>query len=257
MRDPAQLVTVPKILKRQRNARVLLGEVTHIDLAARTVTSESPVGVTTTSYDRLIVAAGSTQSYFGNDHFAKHAPGLKSIDDALELRGRIFGACELAELSDDPAQVARLLTFVVVGAGPTGVEMAGQICELARRALPGHFRRIDPGTARVVLLDAADTVLTPFDPKLSRKAAEHMAGLGVEVQLGARVVGVDATGIEVEERDGSRRLVEATTNVWAAGVAASPLARQLASPLARWPASSPSSPAHRWTGWGASRCSPT
>ncbi len=217
-----------EILRRQKNARVLLGEVIDIDLAARTVTSESALGTQVTPYDTLIVSAGATQSYFGNDHFAEHAPGLKSIDDALELRGRIFGAFELAELSRDPAQVDRLLTFAVIGAGPTGVEMAGQIAELARRALPGDFRSIDPRTARVLLIDAADAVLGSFGTKLSGKAAQHLKALGIEVQLGAMVIDVDATGLVVRDQDGGERRIEAVTKVWAAGVAASPLGKQLA-----------------------------
>ncbi|HEU0103716.1 MAG TPA: NAD(P)/FAD-dependent oxidoreductase [Mycobacteriales bacterium] len=217
-----------EVLRRQRNANVLIGEVTRIDLAARTVTSMSALGETVTPYDSLIVSAGSTGSYFGNDHFAEHAPGLKSIDDALELRGRIFGAFELAELSDDPAQIDRLLTFAVIGAGPTGVEMAGQIAELARRALPGDFRTIDPRTARVVLVDGADAVLGSFGEKLSGKAAAHMKQMGIEVQLGALVVDVDATGLVVKDKDGKHRRIEAVTKVWAAGVQASPLGAQLA-----------------------------
>ena len=217
-----------EVLRRQRNATVLLGEVVRIDLAARTVTSVSVLGDTVTPYDSLIVSAGSSQSYFGKDHFAEHAPGLKSIDDALELRGRIFGAFELAELSNDPALVDRLLTFAVIGAGPTGVEMAGQIAELARRALPGDFRSIDPRTARIVLVDAADAVLGSFGDKLSAKAEAHLKALGIEVQLGAMVVDVDATGLVVQDHDGRRRRIEAVTKVWAAGVAASPLGAQLA-----------------------------
>jgi len=216
------------VLRRQKNARVLLGEVTSIDLTARTVASETVLGTTVMTYDSLIVATGSTTSYFGNDRFAEHAPGLKSIDDALELRGRIFGAFELAELSEDPAQIDRLLTFVVVGAGPTGVEMAGQIAELARRALTRDFRRIDPATARIVLLDAGDAVLAPFGPKLSGSTEKHMHTLGIEVQLGAKVVDVDQAGLVVEDRDGSRRRIESVCKVWAAGVAASPLGAQLA-----------------------------
>jgi len=216
-----------EVLRRQENAHVLLGEVTTIDLAARTVTSESALGPTVTPYDTLLVAAGSTQSYFGNEHFAEHAPGLKSIDDALELRGRIFGAFELAELSEDPAQVDRLLTFVVIGAGPTGVEMAGQLAELARRALPHDFRRIDPRTARVVLVDAADAVLGSFGGTIPDRAAAHLKSLGIEVLLGQKVVGVDATGIELEGKDGQHRRLDAVFKVWAAGVAASPLGRQL------------------------------
>ena len=217
-----------EVLRRQRNATVLLGEVVRIDLAAHTVTSVSVLGDTVTPYDSLIVSAGSSQSYFGKDHFAEHAPGLKSIDDALELRGRIFGAFELAELSNDPALVDRLLTFAVIGAGPTGVEMAGQIAELARRALPGDFRSIDPRTARIVLVDAADAVLGSFGDKLSAKAEAHLKALGIEVQLGAMVVDVDATGLVVQDHDGRRRRIEAVTKVWAAGVAASPLGGQLA-----------------------------
>ena len=132
-----------EVLKKQRNATVLLGRVTDIDLDAKVVTSVSPLGTTVRAYDSLIVAAGAGQSYFGNDQFSEWAPGMKSIDDALELRGRIFGCFELAELCDDPAERQEWLTFVVVGAGPTGVEMAGQISELAHRTLPRVFRRFD------------------------------------------------------------------------------------------------------------------
>ena len=216
-----------EVLRRQKNARVVLGEVVDIDLEARTVTSETALGTAVTAYDSLVVAAGSTQSYFGHDEFAEDAPGLKTIDDALELRGRIFGAFELAELSEDPAQIDRLLTFAVIGAGPTGVEMAGQIIELARRALPGDFRRIDPRTARVLLIDAADEVLGGFGGKLSAKAEKHMKALGIEVQLGAMVVDVDSTGLVVRDKGGAERRIEAVTKVWAAGVAASPLGRLL------------------------------
>jgi NADH dehydrogenase len=216
-----------QILRRQKNTEVLLGDVTTIDLAARTVTSTSPIGETVTPYDSLIVAAGASQSYFGNDRFADYAPGMKSIDDALELRGRIFGAFEMAELAEDPDEVDRWLTFVVVGAGPTGVEMAGQISELARRALPGDFRRIDPATARVILLDAAPQLLGGFGGSLSDKAGEQLKRIKVDVQLRAKVVDVDATGIEVEDADGTRRRIGSMCKIWAAGVAASPLARQL------------------------------
>jgi NADH dehydrogenase len=216
------------ILRRQKNAQVLLGNVVRIDLQARTVTHEILDQQTVTPYDSLIVAAGSSQSYFGNDHFAEFAPGMKTIDDALELRGRIFGAYELAELEEDPLELDAWLTFVVVGAGPTGVEMAGQIAELSRRTLQGNFRRIDPSTTRVVLLDAADKVLGTFGDKLSAHARHELEDMGVEVQLGAMVMDVDAHGIEVEERDGTRRRIEARTKIWAAGVAASPLGVQLA-----------------------------
>ncbi|MCA1720578.1 MAG: NAD(P)/FAD-dependent oxidoreductase [Actinobacteria bacterium] len=217
-----------EVLRRQKNVRVLLGEVTRIDLAAREVVSTSPQGETRTPYDSLIVAAGSTQSYFGNDQFAQYAPGMKSIDDALELRGRIFGAFEMAELATDPQEIDRWLTFVVVGAGPTGVEMAGQISELARRALTGNFRSIDPATARVVLLDGAPKVLGPFGDDLAERATRQLNRIKVDVQLGAMVVDVDANGIEVQDGDGRRRRIEASCKIWAAGVAGSPLGKQLA-----------------------------
>jgi len=148
-----------EILRRQRNARVLLGAVTDINLTEGTVTSTVLDQTRVTAYDSLVVAAGAGQSYFGNDQFARFAPGMKSIDDALELRGRIFGSFEMAELVEDEELRARLLTFVVVGAGPTGVEMAGQIAELAHRTLRREFRGIDPRRARVILLDAAPSVL--------------------------------------------------------------------------------------------------
>jgi len=216
------------ILRRQRNARVVLGTVETIDVSARTVTSTILDKTTITPYDSLIVAAGAGQSYFGNDRFAQFAPGMKTIDDALELRGRIFGAYELAELETDPLALDAWLTFVVVGAGATGVEMAGQIAELSRRTLKGNFRSFDPATTRVVLLDAAGAVLSSFGDDLSLHAQHELEGMGVEVQLNAKVVDVDALGIEVEDPDGSRRRIEARTKIWAAGVSASPLGRQLA-----------------------------
>jgi NADH:quinone reductase (non-electrogenic) len=217
-----------EVLRHQRNARVVLGEVTDIDLADRTVTSTILGRTTVHPYDELVVAAGAGQSYFGNDRFAEFAPGMKSIDDALELRGRIFGAFELAELADDPAEVDRLLTFVVIGAGPTGVEMAGQIAELARRTLRRDFRRIDPTRARVILLDAAPQVLPPFGEKLGTAARRHLSRIGVEVQLGAMVTDVDANGLDVKDADGQVRRITAATKVWAAGVQASGLGRMLA-----------------------------
>jgi NADH dehydrogenase len=216
------------VLRHQKNARVLLGNVETIDLQARTVTSTIYDKTTVTPYDSLVVAAGAGQSYFGNDHFAEFAPGMKTIDDALELRGRIFGAYEMAELEDDPMALDAWLTFVVVGAGPTGVEMAGQIAELSRRTLKGNFRSFDPATTRVVLLDAAGAVLGTFGDDLSTHALHELEGMGVEVQLNAMVVGVDAHGIDVKDPDGSVRRIEARTKIWAAGVAASPLGQQLA-----------------------------
>ena len=216
------------ILRRQPNARVVQGTVETIDVAARTVTSCILDKTTVTPYDSLIVAAGAGQSYFGNDHFAEYAPGMKTIDDALELRGRIFGAYELAELETDPLALDAWLTFVVVGAGATGVEMAGQIAELSRRTLKGNFRSFDPATTRVVLLDAAGAVLSHFGDALSTHALHELEGMGVEVQLNAKVVGMDDLGIEVEDPNGSRRRIAARTKIWAAGVSASPLGKQLA-----------------------------
>jgi NADH dehydrogenase len=218
-----------EVLSRQKNAQVLLGEVTAIDLERREVTSQVLGRETVTPYDSLLVAAGAGQSYFGNDHFAEFAPGMKSIDDALELRGRIFGAFEMAELGATRGEdVDHLLTFVVVGAGPTGVEMAGQIAELSRRTLRRDFRNIDPTRARVILLDFAPQVLGAFGDHLGAKARHRLQQMGVDVQLGAKVVGVDATGIDVEDTDGKRRRIEAVTKVWAAGVQASELGAQLA-----------------------------
>jgi len=216
-----------EILRGQDNARVVLGEVTDIDLAARTVTSTVLGRTTVLPYDELIVAAGAGQSYFGNDQFAEFAPGMKSIDDALELRGRIFGAFELAELATDPAEIDRLLTFVVVGAGPTGVEMAGQIAELARRTLRRDFRHIDPASARVILLDAAPKVLPPFVDKLGQAAAERLKSIGVEIQLGAMVTDVDVDGLVLKDKDGHERRIHAATKIWAAGVQASELGKVL------------------------------
>jgi NADH dehydrogenase len=216
-----------EVLKHQQNARVVLGEVTDIGLANRTVTSTVLGRTSVHAYDELIVAAGAGQSYFGNDRFAEFAPGMKSIDDALELRGRIFGAFELAELATDPAEIDRLLTFVVVGAGPTGVEMAGQIAELARRTLRKDFRTIDPAASRIILLDAAPKVLPSFGEKLGGRARRQLGQIGVEVQLGAMVTDVDADGIEIKDADGQVRRINAATKIWAAGVQASELGRIL------------------------------
>src|SRR3712207_3962203 len=201
-----------EVLRHQKNVTTVLGEVVDIDVTARTVTSTVLGRTTVHPYDELVVAAGAGQSYFGNDHFAEFAPGMKSIDDALELRGRIFGAFELAELATDQAEIDRLLTFVVVGAGPTGVEMAGQIAELARRTLRRDFRSINPGSARVILLDAAPAVLPSFGEKLGGAARRKLNEIGVEVQLGAMVTDVDADGLEVKDTDGQVRRIQAATD---------------------------------------------
>jgi NADH:ubiquinone reductase (H+-translocating) len=218
---------IREVLRRQDNVDVRLGTVTDIDAETRLVSVTAPGIDYTVEYDTLIAAAGSSQSYFGNDGFAEFAPGMKSIDDALELRARIFGAFELADLQTDPAAVERYLTFVVVGAGPTGVEMAGQIAELAHRTLPGQYRHIDPRRARVILIDALPAVLNTFGDQLSTRALRQLHLLGVEVELETKVVGVDATGIDVETKRGRER-IESITKMWAAGVAAPPLAAQLA-----------------------------
>jgi NADH dehydrogenase len=216
------------ILRRQRNAEVLLGEVVHIDLAGRYVISELLGHTYKTEYHSLILAAGAGQSYFGNDHFAAWAPGMKTIDDALELRGRILGAFEQAERSSDPARREKLLTFTVVGAGPTGVEMAGQIAELAEHTLKGAFRHIDTTKARVILLDAAPAVLPPMGEKLGKKAQARLEKMGVEIQLGAMVTDVDRNGLTVKDSDGTVRRIESACKVWSAGVSASELGKQLA-----------------------------
>jgi NADH:ubiquinone reductase (H+-translocating) len=216
------------ILRKQENTQVLLGDVTHIDLGGHYVTSELLGHEYETHFDSLIVAAGASQSYFGNDQFAEFAPGMKSIDDALELRGRILGAFEQAERSGDPSRRAKLLTFVVVGAGPTGVEMAGQIAEMADHTLKGAFRHIDPARARVILLDAAPAVLPPMGEKLGKLAQARLEKMGVEIQLNAMVTDVDRNGITVKDPDGTVRRIESATKVWSAGVSASPLGRDLA-----------------------------
>jgi NADH dehydrogenase len=216
------------VLRRQRNTRVLLGEVVDIDARSRHVAVELLGHRSELPYDSLIVAAGSRQSYFGHDEFERHAPGLKTIDDALELRGRIFGAFEMAERELDPQARRRWLTFVVVGAGATGVEMAGQIAELAHRALRGNFRAIDPASARVVLLDGAPTALAAFPPSLQRKAIAVLERRGVEVHLGTMVTDVDAAGVSTNAEQPGLARIEAATKMWAAGVEASPLGAMLA-----------------------------
>jgi len=216
------------ILRRQRNADVVLGEVTNIDASGRRLTVESVVPRFEVSYDSLILAAGAQQSYFGHPEFIHDAPGMKSLDDALEVRGRIFGAFEMASLEPDPETRRRWLTFVVVGAGPTGVEMAGQIAELSRRSLHRNFRRINPASARVVLLDALPRALASFPESLARRSVKDLEKLGVEVHLGAKVTNVDATGIETDSSEPALRRIDAMTKIWAAGVAASPLGRLVA-----------------------------
>lgn len=217
-----------EILRRQKNARVLQGLVTDIDLENKTVTSRFHEKETVTPFDSIIVAAGAGQSYFGNDQFADYAPGMKSIDDALELRGRIFGAFEIAEVEDSAPDRERMLTFVVIGAGPTGVEMAGQIRELANHTLAREFRRIDSRDARVILLDGAPQVLGAFGDQLGGKAKKALEDMGVEVMLNALVTDVDHAGLVVKFKDGTTKRIESACKVWAAGVQGNALGKPLA-----------------------------
>ena len=216
------------ILREHKNVTVTLGEVDKIDVENKNVHAVAGHIDFDLPYDTLIVAAGANQSYFGNDHFERYAPGMKTIDDALELRGRILGSFELAELTEDEDERRRLLTFVVVGAGPTGVEMVGQIGELAHRTLKDSYSNIDPGQARIILIDAAPAVLPPFGDKLGMAARKRLEELGVEVHLNAMVTGVDSKGIEVKDPDGTTRRIEAACKIWSAGVQASPLGKMLA-----------------------------
>jgi NADH dehydrogenase len=220
--------TTRLVLRRQKNIRVLLGDVNHVDLKAKTVTSKLLTMETVTPFDSLIVTTGAQQSYFGNDQFAMYAPGMKTIDDALEVRGRILGAFEAAEVTTDEAERSRRLTFVVVGAGPTGVELAGQISELAERTLAGAFRTIQPRECRVVLLDAGPAVLPTMGEKLGLKAKRRLEKMGVEIQLNAMVTAVDYQGIGVKDKDGTQRRIDCACKVWAAGVQAGPLGRLIA-----------------------------
>ena len=204
---------------------VLMAEVTAIDAAGRAVLLDDGERV---GYDHLILAAGATHSYFGNDAWAAHAPGLKTLADALHIRRRVLLAFEHAEREADLREREACLTFAVVGAGPTGVEMAGQLAEIAHHTLPDEYRRIDSRRARVVLIEGGPKVLSSFSEKLSRKALDQLVGLGVEVLTQAKVSAIDAHGLNYETPDGATHRLDAQTVVWAAGVAASPLGRALA-----------------------------
>ena len=215
---PSIAAPLRHILRSQRNVTVLLGEVRGIDVAARTV----DVGGTLHSYDFLIVATGSAHAYFGHDEWAQYAPGLKTLDDALRIRARILTAFERAEAADDPAEQMEWLTFLIVGAGATGVELAGTLAEIARHTLKREFRHIDPASARVLLVEAGARVLPAFPPSLSAKAQRQLERLGVSVRAGRPVTDVDQRGVCIgEER------IAARTVLWAAGVAASPLGATL------------------------------
>lgn len=228
---PAISAPIRHVLRRQmRGGRltVLQATVVDIDAAQRQVVLDDG---STLPYDELIVAAGATHSYFGRDEWAAHAPGLKTLADAFDIRAKVIGAFERAERCEDAAQREPWLTFVVIGAGPTGVEMAGTMSEIARHTLPDEFRRFDSRRARVVLIEGADRVLGAFVPALSQKAREQLERLGVEVRTGCKVTAIDATGIRYERKEGDTVHTEqlaSRTVIWAAGVAASPLGRALA-----------------------------
>ncbi|MBB2486749.1 NAD(P)/FAD-dependent oxidoreductase [Mitsuaria sp. WAJ17] len=228
---PSIAAPIRHMLRRQRNVTVLMAEVSGIDKAHRCVhLADGQV----LGYDFLILAAGATHSYFGHDDWAEHAPGLKTLEDAFRLRARVLKAFEQAELEPDPARQAAHLSFVVIGGGPTGVEMAGTLAEIAHHTLRDEFRRIDPSKARVLLLEGSERVLQALPPALSAKAEAQLRGLGVEVQTRCRVVGIDGEGVSVLQGEGAvPQRIEARTVVWAAGVAASPLGRMLDVPLDR------------------------
>ncbi len=215
------------LLSRQRNARVLLGEVVGFDLDRRQVHLKGADGEAAVPYDSLIVATGARHHYFNHPEWEKDAPGLKTIEDATDMRRRILYAFEAAELTADPKAREAWLTFVVVGAGPTGVELAGAVGEVAHRTLRNDFRSIQPGRARILLLEGTDRVLGAYVPSLSRKAAAALGRLGVTVQTGAIVTDVKADRVTVRRGDHTE-VIPARTVLWAAGVDASPLGKQLA-----------------------------
>jgi NADH dehydrogenase len=217
------------VLKKYRNVESVMAEVTGIDVGARRVIAVRPGGDRIEfGYDDLIVAAGMRQSYFGHDEFARFAPGMKTISDVLTIRRRVFGAFEMAESSDDPAERRHWLTFALVGAGPTGVELAGQIRELATKTLRAEFRRAEPEEARVLLFDGGSAPLAAFGRKLSDKAEKALRGLGVEMHMGAIVTDVDAGGLAVRDREGATTRYDAGTVLWTAGVEAPAFAKELA-----------------------------
>ncbi len=217
--SPADIAApIRGILSRQKNAEVILGEVTGIDIARRVVM----IGSRPILYDQLVIATGAREAYFGHDEWAAVTSGLKSIEDATAMRRRILLAFERAEDSEDDTERRRLLTFVIIGGGPTGVELAGALAELAKAALARDFRHIDPTTARIVLVEAGPRLLPSFPERLSAVALRDLQRLGVEVRLGAKVTGCDTAGVTLGEQR-----IDSRTVIWAAGVAASPAANWL------------------------------
>ena len=210
---------IRKILKRQKNTTVLYAQVDEVDPQAREVVIDDGSQL---PYDYLLVATGATHSYFGNDDWERHAPGLKQLEDALDIRRRILLAFEMAERTEDPEEREAYLTFVVIGAGPTGAELAGALADIAKKTVVREFRRFDPRDARVLLIEGMDRVLPPYPPELSAKAQKQLEDLGVEVRTGTRVTRVDDDGVDLgEER------IAARTVLWAAGVQASSLGAKL------------------------------
>lgn len=223
--SPAAIaMPIRSLLRRQRNARVRLGEVTHIDPERRIVHVEGRSGHRELAYDWLVLAAGATHSYFGNTGWEAKAPGLKTLRDAIDIRQRVLSAFERAEWARDPDVRRTHLTFVVVGAGPTGVELAGALSEIARRTLVEDFRNIDPSEARVLLVEGGPTVLSAYPDDLRDSALKQLRHIGVEVWLESRVTSVDDDGVDIQRKghDASTR-VDARTVIWAAGIEASPL----------------------------------
>jgi len=228
---PAVSAPIRHTLRREMkrgNLTILQAEATSIDATGKRVMLD---GDQSLPYDHLIVAAGATHSYFGHDDWAAFAPGLKTLDDAFKIRARVIGAFERAERLIEPAAREPWMTFVVIGAGPTGVEMAGTMTEIAQHTLPQEFRRIDSTHTRVVLLEGSDRVLGAFVPQLSKRAGEQLVKLGVDVRTGCKVTGIDANGVDYETRAGevvTRHRLPSKTVIWAAGVAGSALGRSLA-----------------------------
>ena len=222
--SPAEIAAPIRQLEvKQRNLNVLLAEVTSLDVASRTVEASFPrMGVRKIAFDYLVVATGMRPSYFGHDEFARYAPGLKNLSDAETIRAKILGAFELAETTDDEDERARQMTFVLVGGGPTGVELAASLAQMARGTLSGNFRRIDPSKSVIILLDAGSRVLPTFAESLSRRVTRRLAKLGVKVMTGVKVETIDEQGVVA----GGTRILSATV-LWTAGVAASPVPKML------------------------------
>jgi NADH dehydrogenase len=216
------------VIKTETNARALLADVQDLDLDQRVVRARGPDGrILELPYDTLVVAAGATHSYFGKNEFAEYAPGMKTVEDARYLRDGILSKFEMAELATDPVERAEWLTFVVIGAGPTGVELVGQIAELAHKVLPRDYRTVDTSEARIILLEGAGAVLPPFAPKLQEYTKRRLEEMGVEIRLNTLAVDMDHESITMKGPDGPET-IRTRTRIWAAGVQASPLAKMLA-----------------------------